>query len=67
MSTIFTRQDFYVVYYEQLGNKENKSYQDAYLAAEEIYKKKTGTAKNKFSTYAVFRALLSRDLRIERM
>ena len=67
MSTIFTRTDFYILYYEELGNKEHKTYRDAYFAAEERFKKKTKSKKNKFSTYAVFRAMISRDLRIERL
>lgn len=66
MSTIFTRHDFYQLYYKQMGNRENKSYKDAYFAAEAEFKKITKSKKNKFSTYAVFRATLSRDLRYER-
>jgi len=67
MSTLFTHDDFYRLYYKALGDKSLKTYRDAYEKAEEEYKKICKTNKNKYSSYAVFRATLSRDLSFKRL
>jgi len=53
---LFTHDDFIRAYYNSLPY--HQKYEDAYWYVEELFKKKYGY--NKYSSYAVFRATVSR-------
>jgi len=53
---LYSHDDFIRAYYNALPH--HKRYEDAYWYVEELYNQKYG--KNKYSSYVVFRATLSR-------
>jgi hypothetical protein len=56
---IYSHEDFIKIYYNELPNF--KTYGEAYEYCESLYREKYG--KNKYSSYVVFRATLSRYMR----
>jgi len=58
-SQVYSHEDFIILYYNQLPNF--KTYGEAYEFCESVHREKYG--KNKYSSYVVFRATLSRYLK----
>ena len=56
---IYSHEDFIILYYNQLP--KFKTYGDAYEYCESVHREKYG--QNKYSSYVVFRATLSRYLK----